>query len=187
MPPVAERRFPGGGTFAVVLGTLLEERVDGIVNAANSHLAHGGGVAGAISAAAGPELDAEGDRIVRARGPVPVGSAVLTTAGRLPFKGVIHAVGPRLGEGDEEERLAAALRSAFDIAHDEGWASLSFPAVSSGIFAVPADVCARAHLRAVDRFFAERPGSPLKTIRLVLFPGPMADAVQAAVRSSPLA
>jgi O-acetyl-ADP-ribose deacetylase (regulator of RNase III) len=184
---IAERRYPGGGTFAVVLGNLLEERVDGIVNAANSHLAHGGGVAGAISAAAGAALDDEGERIVRARGPIPAGSAVLTTAGRLPFRGVIHAVGPRLGEGDEAERLASALRAAFGIAHDEGWSSLSFPAVSSGIFAVPADVCARAYLRAVDRFFAEHPGTPLKTIRLVLFPGPMADAVQAAVRSSPVA
>ena len=178
MPPVAEKHFPGGGTFAVVLGNLLEERVDGIVNAANSHLAHGGGVAGAIAAAAGPELDDEGDAIVRARGPVPVGSAVRTTAGRLPFKGVIHAVGPRLGEGDEEVRLASALRAAFEIAHAQGWSALSFPAVSSGIFAVPPEVCARAYLRAVDGFFAERPGSPLKTLRLVLFAGPVADAMR---------
>ena len=182
MPPVAERRYPGGGTFAVVVGNLLEEQVDGIVNAANSHLAHGGGVAAAISAAAGAELDADGDRVVRERGPVPVGSAVLTTAGRLPFKGVIHAVGPRLGEGDEEGRLAAALRSAFRIAHDEGWTSLAFPAISSGIFAVPVEVCAHAYLRAADEFFAGFRRSPLKTIRLAVFEGPVADAMRRLMR-----
>ena len=85
----------------MVRGNLLEEPVDAIVNAANGRLAHGGGVAGIISRAAGPALQEESDSIVRHRGPVPTGSAVVTTAGKLPFKGVIHAVGPRYGEGDE--------------------------------------------------------------------------------------
>ena len=89
----------------MVRGNLLEEPVDAIVNAANGHLAHGGGVAGVISRAAGPELQLESDRLVAERGPYPTGSAVVTTAGKLPFKGVIHAVGPRLGEGDEETKL----------------------------------------------------------------------------------
>jgi O-acetyl-ADP-ribose deacetylase (regulator of RNase III) len=175
---VAEKTYAGGGRFQLVLGDLLREPADGIVNAANGHLAHGGGVAAAIAAAAGPELEADGDRIVRDQGPVPTGSAVLTTAGRLPFKGVIHAVGPRLGEGDEETRLEDALRSAFRIAHDEGWTSLAFPAISSGIFAVPPEVCARAYLRAADGFFATFRRSPLKTLRLALFEGPVADAMR---------
>jgi hypothetical protein len=86
--------------FQVVRGDLLKEPVEAIVNAANGHLTHGGGIAGIISRAAGPALQAESDALVAARGPLPTGSAVVTTAGALPFKGVIHAVGPRYGEGD---------------------------------------------------------------------------------------
>jgi O-acetyl-ADP-ribose deacetylase len=154
----------------VVRGNLLEEPVDAIVNAANGHLAHGGGVAGIIASAAGPGLVAECERLVAARGPVPTGSAVVTSAGRLPFKGVIHAVGPRLGDGDEESKLVNALATAFKLAHERGWESVSFPAVSSGIFAVPPDICARAYLKAAR-------GAPLRNVRLCLRDQPVIDAV----------
>ena len=86
----------------------------------------------AIARAAGSALDADGDRIVGERGTIPDGDAVVTVAGRLPFKGVIHAVGPRMGVGDEEAKLVRALTSAFLRAHERGWTSVSFPAVSSG-------------------------------------------------------
>ena len=151
-------------------GNLLAEPVEAIVNAANGHLAHGGGVAGLIARAAGPALQQESDRIVQARGPLPTGSAVVTTAGKLPFKGVIHAVGPRYGEGDEEAKLFNALTAAWACARERGWASVSFPAVSSGIFAVPLDVCARAYLRAAR-------ASPLRKVRLCLRDQPVIDAV----------
>ena len=154
----------------MVRGNLLDEPVDAIVNAANGHLAHGGGVAGIISRAAGPELQAESDRMVRKSGPFPTGSAVVTTAGKLPFKGVIHAVGPRQGEGDEEAKLVLALASAFQRAKERGWSSVSFPAVSSGIFAVPLDVCARAYAKAAR-------ASPLANVRLCLRDQPVIDAV----------
>jgi O-acetyl-ADP-ribose deacetylase len=154
----------------VVRGNLLEEPVDAIVNAANGHLAHGGGVAGVIARAAGPALQEASDRIVRDQGILPSGSAVVTTAGKLPFKGVIHAVGPRLGEGDEEAKLAAALSAAFARAVENHWASVAFPAVSSGIFAVPLDICARAYLRAAR-------ASPLSNVRLCLRDQPVIDAV----------
>ena len=154
----------------MVRGNLLEEPVDAIVNAANGHLAHAGGVAGIISRAAGPELQAESDRLVRERGPFPTGSAVVTTAGKLPFKGVIHAVGPRQGEGEEEQKLVRALTSAFACAVEKGWTSVSFPAVSSGIFAVPLDVCARAYVKAAR-------ASPLRNVRLCLRDQPVIDAV----------
>jgi len=107
-----------------VRGDLLREPVDAIVNAANGRLAHGGGVAGIISRAAGPALQEESDRLVREHGPYPTGTAVVTTAGELPFKGVIHAVGPRFGEGDEEKKLIAALSSAFDAAKTKEWQSV---------------------------------------------------------------
>ena len=154
----------------MVRGDLLAEPVDAIVNAANGHLAHGGGVAGIISRAAGPDLQRESERLVAEHGPVPTGSAVVTTPGKLAFKGVIHAVGPRKGEGDEEEKLFDALTNAFTLALGRGWSSVSFPAVSSGIFAVPLDICARAYLRAAR-------ASPLRNVRLCLRDQPIIDAV----------
>ncbi len=170
MKILAELAFPSGTEFQVVQGNLLEEPVDAIVNAANGHLAHAGGVAAAISRAAGPALQQESDRIVRERGPFATGSAVPTTAGRLPFKGVIHAVGPRWGEGDEEAKLERALAAAFGCARERGWNSVSFPAVSSGIFGVPPEVCARAYLAAVR-------AAALSKVRLCLRDQPVIDAV----------
>jgi O-acetyl-ADP-ribose deacetylase len=154
----------------VVRGDLLKEPVDAIVNAANGHLAHGGGVAGIISRAAGPQLQAECERLVAARGPLATGSAVASTAGRLPFKGVIHAVGPRFGEGDEENKLVNALTASWQRARENGWDFVSFPAVSSGIFAVPLEICVRTYLKAAR-------ASPLRNVRLCLRDQPVIDAV----------
>jgi O-acetyl-ADP-ribose deacetylase len=154
----------------VVKGNLLEEPVDAIVNAANGHLAHGGGVAGLIARAAGPALQAESDRVLTMKGPFASGTAVFTGAGRLPFKGVIHAVGPRSGEGDEQRKLEQALSAAFAIAAEKGWQSVSFPAVSAGIFAVPPTVCARAYVAAAR-------AARLANVRLCLRDQPVIDAV----------
>ena len=176
---IAREEYPGGRAFEVVTGDLLAEPVDAIVNAANGHLAHGGGVAAAIARAAGPALEEEGRRIVAGCGEVEVGEAVVTTAGRLPFKGVIHAVGPYQGLGQEEDRLVQALGAAFRRAQERGWTSVSFPAVSSGIFAVPLEVCARAYVRAVRGFFSAHPDTSLCRVRLCLLPGPLVDLVKA--------
>jgi len=176
---LAELPFASEGVFQVVRGNLLEEHVDAIVNAANGRLAHGGGVAGVIARAAGPELAQECERIVRARGPLPSGSAVVTGAGKLAFKGVVHAVGPRQGEGDEEAKLRAALGEAFRRADESGWRSLAFPAVSSGIFAVPVAVCARAYVAAARAWFENGGGASLRSIRLCLRDQPVIEAVLA--------
>jgi putative ATPase len=160
-----------------VRGNLLEEPVDAIVNAANGHLAHGGGVAGVIARAAGRPLQDDSERIVRERGVLPAGSAVVTTAGALPFKGVIHAVGPRHGEGDEEAKLVRALTEAFSRAAERGWRSVAFPAVSSGIFAVPLEICARAYVKAARI-------SPLAETRLCLRDQLVIDAVLKALGKS---
>ena len=170
--------FSHGGEFSVVVRDLLEEPVDCIVNAANGMLAHGGGVAAAIARAAGERLIEDGNRIVREEGEVPTGGAVVTTAGNLSFKGVIHAVGPRMGQGDEERKLIQALESSFLRAHEKGWSSLSFPGISSGIFAVPHDICARAYIYAVTEFYERYPESTLKNIRLCLFEGPLLEKVK---------
>jgi O-acetyl-ADP-ribose deacetylase (regulator of RNase III) len=175
---VKQLRFDNGRQFEIVIANLLYESVDCIVNAANGSLAHGGGVAAQIEDAAGPALTVEGNKIVASRGRIPTGEAVLTTAGNLPFKGVIHAVGPRLGDGNEENKLVSALLSSFRIAEEKGWSSLSFPGISSGIFAVPVATCARGYLRAVREFFEATPESSLKHIRLCLMKGALLEAVR---------
>jgi O-acetyl-ADP-ribose deacetylase len=132
-------------------------------------------VAGVLSRAAGPALQDESSRLVERSGPFPTGSAVATGAGQLPFKGILHAVGPRLGEGNEEALLCKALLAAFALAKQRGWQSLSFPAVSSGIFSVPVDVCARAYVKAGR-------ASPLSKVRLCLRDQPVIDAVLREIR-----
>ena len=104
-----------GVVLRVVRGDLTESDVDAIVNAANSYLRHGGGVAGAIVRKGGPIIQEESDKI----GFVPVGSAALTTGGKLKARHVIHAVGPMWGEGDEENKLKRAVRSVLALAARE--------------------------------------------------------------------
>ncbi|MFC1660002.1 macro domain-containing protein [Gemmatimonadota bacterium] len=160
-----------------MINDLMWEPVDAIVNAANGRLAHGGGVAAAISQAAGDELDQDGRAYLEENGPIPTGEAVVTSAGKLEFKGVIHAVGPRLGEGDEAEKLTQAVSNSLLRAHERGWASLSFPAISSGIFAVPPELCARAYVAGVRRHFDGHRDSSLREVRCCLFLGPLVDYV----------
>jgi O-acetyl-ADP-ribose deacetylase (regulator of RNase III) len=179
---VSNMQFGEGKEFQVVVGDLLREETDCIVNAANGHLAHGGGVAAIIARAAGPTLVEEGDRLVRENGPIATGDCVVTTAGNLPFKGVINAVGPRMGEGNEEFKIASALKSSFRRAQERGWESVSFPAVSSGIFGVPYDICARAYMKAVVGFWRDYPYSCVRRICLVLFEGPILEEMMAQVK-----
>ena len=122
--------------------------VDAIVNAANSSLQHGGGVAGAISRKGGSTIQEESDRI----GFVPTGGAAVTSAGELPARWVIHAVGPRMGEGDEDAKLRSATEAALERAEELGARTIAFPAISTGIFGYPLDRCARIMVDAVTRF-----------------------------------
>lgn len=169
--------LPGGRGFLLVENDLLSEPVDAIVNAANGYLAHGGGVAAAIARAAGPALQDESRAYVDEHGPIPTGEAAVTTAGALGFKGVIHAVGPHQGEGDEEGKLAQAVGDALLRAYERGWSSVSMPAISSGIFAVPLEVCARAYVRGVLEHFGRHPDSSVREVRLCLLGGPLLQLV----------
>jgi O-acetyl-ADP-ribose deacetylase (regulator of RNase III) len=139
--------------------------VDAVVNAANSHLKHGGGVAGAIVRKGGSVIQKESDRI----GFTPVGSAVMTTAGRLPAKHVIHAVGPRMGEGDEDEKLKSAVLSSLKLASEKGLRSISMPAISSGIFGFPKDRCARILVGESRSYLDENPSSSLEEVEFCVF------------------
>jgi O-acetyl-ADP-ribose deacetylase (regulator of RNase III) len=121
--------------------TLLD--VEAVVNAANKHLRLGGGVAGAIRTRGGPAIQEECDRLA----PIEVGEAVITGAGNLKAKYVIHAVGPVNGEGDEEAKLARATLSSLRIAGDRKIQSLSLPAISTGIYGFPLQECSRIMLR----------------------------------------
>lgn len=170
-------KFSKGRSFSLVVGNLLDEPVETIVNAANGHLAHGGGVAAAIARAAGAELIHESHRRISELGPISTGEAVVTTAGNLPFKGVIHAVGPQLGDGNEEEKLTRAIKNALTRAEEQHWSSLAFPAISSGIFRIPLEICARSYLSGVRDFFENHPDSILKTVHLCVFEGPIVEHV----------
>lgn len=133
-----------GRTLALVEGDITDMETDAIVNAANAQLILGAGVAGAIRRKGGPAIQAECDRI----GGTFVGGAVLTTGGNLKAKHVIHAVGPRMGEGDEDEKLENATVNALRVADEHGLKSIAFPAISTGIFGFPIQRCAEIMLRA---------------------------------------
>jgi len=123
----------------IIRGDLTQSNSDAIVNAANSHLQHGGGVAGAIVRKGGQVIQEESNKI----GYVPVGSCALTTGGSLKAKYIIHAVGPRWGEGDEENKLKNAVESTLKIAAEKKFKTISMPAISAGIFGFPKERCAR--------------------------------------------
>ena len=152
-------------TFRLVQGDITERDVDAIVNAANSHLRHGGGVAGAIVRKGGQVIQEESDRI----GFVPVGSAVITGAGKLPAKFVIHAVGPRMGEGNEDMKLKSAVRSILEIASANRIRRIAMPAISSGIFGFPKDRCAAILVQGALQYVREHPGSGISLIEFCIF------------------
>ena len=149
----------------LVLGDITERDVDAIVNAANSHLQHGGGVAGAIVRKGGQIIQDESDKI----GFVPVGNAAITTAGKLPSRFVIHAVGPRMGEGDEDNKLKNAVLSSLMRASDKGLKSISMPAISSGIFGFPKDRCASILVNEANRFLQGHKDTSLGIVEFCIF------------------
>ncbi|MBN1780975.1 macro domain-containing protein [bacterium] len=139
-------------SIELIDGDITALDVDAIVNAANSQLAHGGGVAGVISRKGGPEIQEESDIWVKTRGPVPAGEVAITSAGCLPARYVIHAVGPRQGEGKEDKKLKSATLNALKMADSRLFKSIAFPAISTGIFGVPLNKCAKSMLSTVKSY-----------------------------------
>jgi O-acetyl-ADP-ribose deacetylase (regulator of RNase III) len=166
---VREHTFPSGQKLQLARGDITDETVEAIVNAANSHLAHGAGVAGAIVRRGGRQIQVESDQWVRDHGLVSHAEPAYTHAGNLPCRYVIHAVGPMWGEGDEEAKLAAAVRGSLCLAEQLGLSSIAFPAISTGIFDFPVDLAARVMLAAIQHYLMANPTSGLKIIRLVLY------------------
>jgi O-acetyl-ADP-ribose deacetylase (regulator of RNase III) len=134
-----------GVTIELVQGDITDLEADAIVNAANSQLILGAGVAGAIRRKGGPAIQEE----CLAIGYCEVGDAVITGGGSLKAQHVIHAVGPRMGEGSEAGKLANAVRASLNLAGQSGLRSIVFPAISSGIFGYPLEGCAEVILRVV--------------------------------------
>ena len=155
----------GGTILRLVSEDLTERDVDAIVNAANDRLQHGGGVAGAIVRKGGRIIQEESDRI----GFVPVGGAAMTSGGTLAARHVIHAVGPRMGEGDEDAKLRKAINSVLTLAVEKGLASISVPAISAGIFGFPKDRCAKILVGETAAFLAKRPGTGLRLVEFCIF------------------
>jgi O-acetyl-ADP-ribose deacetylase (regulator of RNase III) len=156
-----------GQTLELVEGDITKQHVDAIVNAANSRLAGGGGVDGAIHRSGGPSIMEETDRLYPDG--CPTGSAVISGAGKLPAKHVIHAVGPVWGGGrrGEADLLAGAHRRCLELAVEHDCRSIAFPAISTGVYGYPLDQAARVAIQTAIQFVQEH-GRP-ELIRFVLF------------------
>jgi O-acetyl-ADP-ribose deacetylase (regulator of RNase III) len=165
----------------LVHGDITRVEADAIVNAANSALVGGGGVDGAIHRVGGPSVMADLERRYGPSRHCATGSAVVSDAGDLRARIVIHAVGPvwRGGASGEAELLASAYRTSLDLAAREGCRTVAFPSISTGIYGYPVDLAAGVALQAVDAWVADHPDA-LESISFVLF---SADALAAFERA----
>ena len=165
-------------TLSLVEGDITNQETDAIVNAANSRLAGGGGVDGAIHRAGGPMIMKE----CREIGGCPTGKAVLTTGGNLNARYVIHAVGPiyRGGNNDESKLLAEAYRESLKLASTKALTSLSFPSLSTGAYGYPIEEAAKIAIKTVINYLKEF--SDIKLVRFVLFSSPDYQVYEQALR-----
>ena len=165
---LTERILQTGQTIQIVQGDITTEAVDVIVNAANEHLQHGGGVAWAISKKGGAAIQRESDDWIRQHGLVSHSHPAWTSGGLLPAKYVIHAVGPVWGDGDEDNKLALAVTGSLRVADELKCSSIALPAISTGIFGFPKDRAAGIIFSAIEKYF-ENNSSNLHVVKLVLF------------------
>ncbi|WKZ36374.1 MAG: macro domain-containing protein [Anaerolineales bacterium] len=173
---LAEKKFASGQTLQIVQGDITLDEVDAIVNAANDHLQHGGGVAWAISQKGGATVQQESDEWIRKHGPVSHSHPAWTSGGLLPAKYIIHAVGPVWGEthaagtgGNEDKNLSAAVTGSLCVADELKCKSISMPAISTGIFGFPKDRAAGIIFDAIESCFSEGKNSGIKLVRIVLY------------------
>jgi len=171
-----EQTLSTGQTLQIVQGDITTEDVDAIVNAANKHLQHGGGVAWAISKRGGPAIQQESNEWVRTKGTVSHAHPAWTSGGLLPARYVIHAVGPVWGEGDEDAKLSSAVSGSLRLADELGLKSIAFPAISTGIFGFPKERAAKVILETIETYFEENTSSEIDNVMLVLFDQSTVDA-----------
>jgi putative ATPase len=168
--------YPSGQRLEINQGDLTQEPVGAIVNAANEQLQHGGGIAVAIVRAGGDEIQAESDEWVRTHGPVPHDQPAFTGAGNLPCQYIIHAVGPVWGSGDEDRKLAEAVRGALNLAETLSLESIALPAISTGIFGFPKDRAASIFYQTIADYFEKNQQSAIHLVRITLFDTATQDA-----------
>ncbi len=164
MSIITEIKLGHDRILRLVKGDITERQVDVIVNAANSYLKHGAGVAGAIVRKGGTIIQKESDKI----GYVTVGSAVITNSGALPCNAIIHAVGPKMGQGDEDHKLRKTIQSALKLDSERGFKTISIPAISAGVFGFPKDKCARI-LSEESKNFLKESSKNMTSINLIEF------------------
>ena len=157
-----------GKRMELIQGDLTEEQVDVIVNAANQWLQHGAGVAGAIIQKGGAVIQSESNEWVAKHGFITRDQPAYTNAGNLPYRYVIHAVGPVWGEGEEEEKLYRAIRGALNMAVQLKAHALSIPPISTGIFGFPKDKAAPIFYSAINNFWLSEPNCLLTKIRITI-------------------
>ncbi|MFQ5443209.1 MAG: macro domain-containing protein [Nitrospinales bacterium] len=172
------KRHVNNSDIELIQEDITESETDAIVNAANSQLILGAGVAGAIRAKGGPSIQKECNGI----GHCPVGGAVITTGGKLKARHVIHAVGPRQGEGDEEEKLRNATLNSLKRAEENNLSSITFPAISTGVFGFPLEECARIMLDTVNHYLLGDTG--IKKVVFALFDGKSLDCFKQALKNA---
>jgi len=171
---IAEKKLPSDQIIQIVQGDITTEDVDAIVNAANEHLQHGGGVAWAISKKGGPAIQKESDEWIRQHGPVAHSLPAWTSGGLLPAKYVVHAVGPVWGEGDEDNKLADAVTGSLRVADELKLTSIAMPAISTSIYGFPKERAAKIIFSTIEKYFDSNTSS-LKVVKLVLFDQPTVD------------
>ena len=150
-------------------GDLTLEKVDVIVNAANCHLQHGGGIAGAILRQGGRIIQLESDHWISQHGLVGHSSPAVTGSGALSCQYIFHAIGPIWGSGDEENKLHQTIQGCLlkmDALHLQ---TIAFPAISTGIYAFPIDLAARIFIQTFQQYANEYPCTGIQEIRLILF------------------
>lgn len=166
---LVERLLATSQTLQIVQGDITTDDVDAIVNAANENLQHGGGVAWAILRRGGDVIQTESDKWIKVHGPVSHARPAWTSGGALPAKYVIHAVGPVWGDGDEDNKLSAAVAGSLQAADELNCTSISMPAISTGIFGFPKERAAGVIFSSIEKYFSSSTSSSLKTVRIVLF------------------
>ena len=157
----------GDATLLALQADITALDVDAVVNAANEHLQHGGGVAAALARAGGPSVQRESREWVERNGPLRPGQAAVTSAGAMPAGHVVHVVGPRYRAGqDNPGLLRGAVAAALDAAADQGARTVALPAISSGIFGYPPDEATQVVARACADWLAAHPAR-LEAVLLV--------------------
>ena len=173
---LVEHVLASGQRIQLVHGDITQQKVDAIVNAANTNLQHGGGVARVIVRQGGQAIQSESDAWVLEHGPVHHEEPAYTTAGRLPCRYVIHAVGPVWGEGDEDAKLTSAVSGSLRLADHLELISIALPAISTGIFGFPKDRAAGIIFTAILNYFEINISSGMKLVVVTLYDQPTVTA-----------